>query len=70
MRHRPIDLTTLTPLERIALADALYDSAMREIEADAARLSADQLADLDRRIADVEDGRIDLARWEDVRQAG
>jgi len=33
MRHpREIDLSTLSPVERIALADVLYDSAMQEID--------------------------------------
>ena len=32
-QSHPIDVATLSPIERIALAEALYDSAMQEIDA-------------------------------------
>jgi putative addiction module component (TIGR02574 family) len=60
------DFTTLTPVERIALADALYDSAMQEIDAMVPQLTAEQLADLDRRIGQVAAGQVDLLPWDDL----
>lgn len=60
-RRNLIDLAALSPVERIALADALYDGAMQEIER--LRLSPEQLAELDRRIAEVEHGRAALCPW-------
>ncbi len=60
-----IDIDTLSPVERIALADVLYDSAMQEIEA--MPLSDEQLAELDRRIVDIEQGKVGLVAWEQVR---
>jgi putative addiction module component (TIGR02574 family) len=60
------DFSSLTPVERIALADTLYDSAMQEIDAMAPQLTAEQLAEIDRRIADVETGRVELIPWDDV----
>jgi len=58
--------SSLSPVERIELADTLYDSAMLEIEAAAPALTPEQLAELDRRIADVESGRVTLLPWDDV----
>jgi putative addiction module component (TIGR02574 family) len=52
------DFSALSPIERIELADLLYDSAMQQI--DAAQLRPDQLAELDRRIADVQTTRVEL----------
>ncbi len=60
------DFSSLTPIQRMALADALYDSAMREIDAITPQLTAEQLAEIDRRIADVEAGQVDLMYWDDV----
>ncbi len=60
------DFTTLTPVERIALADALYDSAMQEIDAMVPQLTAEQLDDLDRRIGEVATGQVDLLPWDDL----
>lgn len=60
-RRNLIDLASLSPIERIALADALYDGAMLEIEQ--LRLPPKQLAELDRRIAEVEQGRVPLCPW-------
>ena len=56
------DYSALSPIERIELADLLYDSAMRQIEA--AQLSPEQLAELDRRIADVQSGNVEMMPWE------
>jgi putative addiction module component (TIGR02574 family) len=67
MADYSFDFSSLTPVERIALADMLYDSAMQEIDAMAPHLTPEQLAEIDRRIADVETGRVQLTPWEDVR---
>lgn len=66
MDTQSFDFSSLTPVERIALADTLYDSAMQEIEAMAPHLTPEQLAEVDRRIADVEAGRVDLIAWDDL----
>jgi putative addiction module component (TIGR02574 family) len=60
------DFTSLSPAQRIALADTLYDSAMLEVDAIASRLSPEQLAEVGRRIADVEAGTVELAEWDDL----
>lgn len=65
MTERRIDIESLNPVERMELADALYDSAMQEIEA--APLTPDQLAELDRRIAQIESGEAATIPWEAVR---
>jgi putative addiction module component (TIGR02574 family) len=54
------DFSSLSPVERIALADELYDSAMREIDAMTPHLSSEQLAEIDRRIAEIEAGSVGL----------
>jgi putative addiction module component (TIGR02574 family) len=56
------DFSALSPIERIELADLLYDSAMRQIEA--AQLPPEQLAELDRRIADMQSGKVEMLPWE------
>jgi putative addiction module component (TIGR02574 family) len=50
----------------MALADTLYDSAMQEIEAMTPTLTPEQMAELDRRIADLDAGRVELVPWDDV----
>ena len=60
------DFSALTPVQRIALADLLYDSAMQEIETMTPQLSPKQLAEVDRRIADIETGKVELVSWDDV----
>jgi putative addiction module component (TIGR02574 family) len=60
------DFAALSPAQRIALADTLYDSAMLEVDAVAQRLSPEQLAEVDRRIADAEAGTVELAGWDDL----
>jgi putative addiction module component (TIGR02574 family) len=58
------DFSSLSPVERIALADTLYDSAMQDIDATNPKLSAEQMAEIDRRIADVKAGRVELIEWD------
>jgi putative addiction module component (TIGR02574 family) len=57
------DFSSLSPVERIALADTLYDSAMQEIDAMTPKLSSDQMAEVDRRIAEVKTGHVELIDW-------
>ena len=70
MRHdallpnQPIDVAALTPVERMALADALYDSAMHEINS--AALSPEEAAEVDRRIARLESGEDRLVPWDEA----
>lgn len=64
--HTPIDIATLTPVERIALADVLYDSAMQEIDGLRHRISPDEPAGIDRRIAKLDAGEESLVPWDDV----
>jgi hypothetical protein len=45
-----IDIESLGPVERMELADVLYDSAIAEIEAVSSTLTPDELAEIDRRI--------------------
>jgi putative addiction module component (TIGR02574 family) len=61
---QPVDLAALSPVERMALADVLYDSAMREI--DAAAASPEEAAEIDRRIARLESGEDQLVSWDEV----
>jgi putative addiction module component (TIGR02574 family) len=56
------DFSALSPIERIELADLLYDSAMQQIET--AQLPPEQLVELDRRIADVHCRSVELLPWE------
>jgi putative addiction module component (TIGR02574 family) len=60
------DFAALSPAQRIALADTLYDSAMLEVDAVASRLSPEQLAEVDRRIAEVQAGTVELVGWDDL----
>lgn len=61
---RPVDLAALSPVERMALADVLYDSAIQEIEA--AAPSPEEAAEIDRRIAWLESGEDRLVSWDEV----
>ena len=62
----PIDLEALDPVQRMELADVLYDSAMQAIE-DGPTLSAEQSAELDHRIDRLHAGEATLVSWESVR---
>jgi putative addiction module component (TIGR02574 family) len=67
MRHsQPVDLTTLTPVQRMELADALYDSAMQEIESVEPLLTAEQRLELDRRLDRLHSGGATLVSWDDA----
>ncbi|QOV92105.1 addiction module protein [Humisphaera borealis] len=63
-----IDIAALTPVERMALADMLYDSAMQEI----GKLPPEEMAEMDRRISRLVSGEDASYPWSDVhaRHAG
>jgi putative addiction module component (TIGR02574 family) len=66
MSRRPaFDFSHLTAAERIQLAEDLWDSI--EPDADALTLTADQQAELDRRLADLEAHPDDAVPWEALR---
>jgi putative addiction module component (TIGR02574 family) len=68
MTGLPFDFSTLSPVERIVLADTLIDSAMQEIDVMGPQLTPEQLAEIDRRIADIDAGRVELLPWDEVYQ--
>jgi putative addiction module component (TIGR02574 family) len=61
-----IDIESLGPVERMELADVLYDSAMQAIEP--ANLSPEQIAEIDRRLDELHSGRATLVPWSDAYQ--
>ena len=63
---RPVDIAALSPVDRIALADALYDSAMQEIDQLQHHISPEELAEIDRRIAGLDASGSTLLPWNDV----
>lgn len=62
---KDIDFSTLSPVERLQLAQALLDSVL---EAEAEPFTPEQMAELDRRLADVEAGKGTFEPWETVRE--
>jgi putative addiction module component (TIGR02574 family) len=58
-----INIDNLNPIERMELADALYDSAMQEIESADAWLTGEQQQELDRRISRLHAGDANLFTW-------
>jgi len=67
MRTNPyFDFSHLTPIERIELAQELWDSLDPYLVAEAFPLTAEQRAELDRRLAEL-DANPELGRpWEEV----
>lgn len=61
---RHFDLTGLSTAERLLLVDELLEAA----HAPAAPLTAAQLAELERRDAEADAGRVSGERWEVVRE--
>jgi putative addiction module component (TIGR02574 family) len=58
------DFSSLSTVERLQLAQALLESVL---EADAEPLTAEQMAELKRRLDDIESGRGSFEPWESVR---
>jgi putative addiction module component (TIGR02574 family) len=67
MNHpsRPFDYSHLTPAERILLAEDLWDSVA---EHDVPPLTAEQQAELERRLAIADRGDMPYSSWQDVKQ--
>ena len=62
-----VDLAGLSPVEKMELADVLYDSAVQEMEALMSPLTEPQRREVERRMADA-DAHPSLAEpWESVR---
>jgi len=61
-----IDVSDLSATERLQLAQSLLDSVLLEAEAEA--FTPEQLAEFDRRLAEVDSGRAVLEPWETVRE--
>jgi putative addiction module component (TIGR02574 family) len=58
-----LDLSALSPVQKMDLADALYDSAQQELEAVAVPLTAEQLKEIDRRCIAVDAGELATEEW-------
>lgn len=65
--HTPIDLSHLSPADRIHLLQDLWDSI--HDDAQAMPLTAEQRAELQRRDADLESGAVRGIPWEDVKKS-
>lgn len=63
---KDFDFSKLTPAERIALAQDLWDSIHEE--AQLAPLTNEQVAEIERRIAEVDAGTMPMYSWEEVKQ--
>lgn len=61
-----IDIAALSPIQKMELADVLYDTAQQELQAMTAPLSDEQLRELDHRIAAADRGEIVGEPWETV----
>jgi putative addiction module component (TIGR02574 family) len=60
MHTRIIDIEALDPVQRMELADVLYDSAMQVIEASTPALSSEQISEIDRRLDRLHAGQATL----------
>lgn len=63
---RDAALALLSFPERVELAQDLWDSVHEH--ASAAPLTADQLAELDRRMLEIDEGKVVCEPWEEVRK--
>jgi putative addiction module component (TIGR02574 family) len=61
-----IDLSALSPAECMLLAQELWDRVHEE--AQALPMPAEQRAEIERRLAAVNDGTMPVHRWEEVKQ--
>ena len=59
---QPIDIESLDPVERMELADVLYDSAMQAIET--SPLTSEQIAEIDRRLERLNAAETTLVTWD------
>lgn len=63
---KDFDFSKLTPAERIALAQDLWDSVHDETQL--APFTDEQVAEIERRIAEVDSGAMPMYSWEEVKQ--
>lgn len=63
---REIDIAALSPIQKMELADVLYDTAQQELEVLTAPLSGEQLCEIDRRIAAADRGELVGESWDAV----
>jgi hypothetical protein len=63
-----LDLSTLSPVQKMDLADVLYDSAQQELEAATVPLSLEQLKEIDRRCAAIDAGEAATEEWHIVHE--
>jgi putative addiction module component (TIGR02574 family) len=60
-----IDVSDLSSAERLQLAQVLLDSVM--VEAEGEPFTPEQLAEIDRRVAEIDSGQAVLEPWESAR---
>ncbi|MCC7390174.1 MAG: addiction module protein [Phycisphaerales bacterium] len=60
-----IDYLRLSPAERLLLVQDILDSVMAEAQAEP--LTPEQIAELDRRCAEIDSGVVSCLPWEDIR---
>jgi len=63
-----IDYTALSPVQKMELADILYDVAQQELEASSASFTDEQMQEIDRRIAASDAGKTVGEPWEQVHE--
>jgi putative addiction module component (TIGR02574 family) len=61
-----IDIAALSPIQKMELADVLYDTAQQELEVLTAPLTGEQLREIDRRIAAADRGELVGESWDAV----
>lgn len=59
-----IDMTTLSPHQKMELADVLYDTAQQELDAMMTPLTPEHIREIDRRIAAADAGEYTSEPWE------
>lgn len=64
--HKNLDYSQLSPAERILLAQELWDSVHAETQA--LSFTAEQQAEIERRIAAIDAGTMPTYPWEDVKR--
>jgi len=71
VKMRPLhefDFSTLSPVQKMDLADVLYDSAQQELEVATVPLSPEQLKEIDRRCAAMDAGEVATEEWHIVHE--
>jgi putative addiction module component (TIGR02574 family) len=61
-----IDIATLSPIQKMELADLLYDTARQELEASSAPLTDEQKREVVRRVAAADRGELTAEPWDTV----